>query len=429
MTELLRSYSSFISQLVKHDILDADTFKPLLKGTDLAKALSVKPGPWMKDALDVVMAWQLRNPSTTDPAEAIKAVRIYRESESELSQRLASHFLKLTIPPFFPQTKSDNAFDISQKPAPWKDPHNKFVLELLRWSIQSLDRKAIEQNWHLLVPPVLKMLDDTSVEHKARGCQYLRYLLATLKSRTNKDASIIFLERTGYHEVFASTLWPLLTYIPSLTPEAESVTVFESVYDPLRSLAELLKPEDKRCKFLDKLMREGVLAPLSHFPTPATYPDLACVIIDEIPRIASMLGIETIKHLPSLTPLLTGIMQDPFILSRRELTLATILALQSVMETCWPRIPAHRGAIALGLCVLKGRCDDESGRLPKSQRGNKEAHEWSSMENILQTLKDTAGMLDILLSQSEVSKEWVEEKKALVEADEGLEAFFQEDVW
>ena len=142
-----------------------------------------------------------------------------------------------------------------------------------------------------------------------------------------------------------------------------------------------------------------------------------------------MLGIETIKHLPSLTPLLTGIMQDPFILSRRELTLATILALQSVMETCWPRIPAHRGAIALGLCVLKGRCDDESGRLPKSQRGNKEAHEWSSMENILQTLKDTAGMLDILLSQSEVSKEWVEEKKALVEADEGLEAFFQEDVW
>ena len=142
-----------------------------------------------------------------------------------------------------------------------------------------------------------------------------------------------------------------------------------------------------------------------------------------------MLGIETIKHLPSITPLLTGIMQDPFILSRKELTLATIHALQSVMENCWPRIPAHRGAITLGLCVLKGRCDDESGRLPKGKGGDKESRQWSLMENILQTLKDTAGMLDILLSQSEVSKEWVEEKKALVEADEGLEAFFQEDVW
>jgi tRNA nucleotidyltransferase (CCA-adding enzyme) len=204
--------------------------------------------------------------------------------------------------------------------------------------------------------------------------------------------------------------------------------VFESVYDPLRSLADLLKSEDKQCKFLDKLMREGVLAPLSHFPTPATYPDLACAIIDEIPRIASILGIETVKHLPSLTPLLTGIMQDPFILSRKELTLTTILALQSVMEKCWPRIPAHRGAITLGLCVLKGRCDDESGRLPKGRGGNKEAREWSLMENILQTLKDTAGMLDTVLSQSEVSEEWVEEKKALVDADGGLEGFFEEEV-
>ena len=142
-----------------------------------------------------------------------------------------------------------------------------------------------------------------------------------------------------------------------------------------------------------------------------------------------MLGIETVKHLPSLTPLLTSIMQDPFILSRKELTLAAIHALQSVMKNCWPRIPAHRGAITLGLCVLKGRCDDESGRLPKGQGGNKEAREWGLMEEILQNLKDTAGMLDKVLSQSEVSDEWMEEKKALVDADEGLEGFFEEEVW
>ncbi|XPS76761.1 CCA tRNA nucleotidyltransferase [Ascochyta lentis] len=80
--QLLRSYSSFLSHLAKLEILDADTFKPLLKGTDLAKALSTKPGPWMKDALDVVMAWQLRNPSATDPAEAIEAVKKARESDN-----------------------------------------------------------------------------------------------------------------------------------------------------------------------------------------------------------------------------------------------------------------------------------------------------------------------------------------------------------
>ncbi|KAJ4352652.1 CCA tRNA nucleotidyltransferase, mitochondrial, partial [Ascochyta clinopodiicola] len=167
--QLLRSYSAFLSHLAKLEILDADTFKPLLKGTDLAKALSTKPGPWMKDALDVVMAWQLRNPSATDPAEAIEAVKKARESDSELPHRLASHLLKLTIPPFFPQTKPTSAFELSSKPAPWKDPHNDYVLDLLGWSIRALDRKAIEQNWHLLVPPILKMIDDSEAKDKARG--------------------------------------------------------------------------------------------------------------------------------------------------------------------------------------------------------------------------------------------------------------------
>ena len=51
------------------------------------------------------------------------------------------------------------------------------------------------------------------------------------------------------------------------------------------------------------------------------------------------------------------------------------------------------------------------------------------MEEILQNLKDTAGMLDTVLSQSEVSDEWMEEKKALVDADEGLEGFLEEEVW
>ncbi|KAF3003776.1 CCA tRNA nucleotidyltransferase, mitochondrial [Curvularia kusanoi] len=410
--QLLRSYSSFISQLAKLDILDADTFKPLLKGTDLAKAISVKPGPWMKDALDVVMAWQLRNPSATDPAEAIEAVRKARESESELPQRLAAHFLKLTIPPFFPQTKSNNTFEISQKPAPWKDPHNEFVLGLLSWSIRALDGKAVEQSWHLLVPPVLKMLDDMAAEHKSMGCQLLSQLLTALKSGNNKDTSATFLARTGYDEVFASALWPLFTYIPSLTPESESITVFQSVYEPMRSLATLSRSEDKQAKFLDKLMREGVLAPLSHFPTPATYPNLARVIIDEIPRIATLLGIETVKHLFSLIPLLTSIMQDPFILSHKDLTLATVSALQSLMQNCWPRLIAHRGAIVLGLCILKGRCDEEKDQTPKGKE-------------LIEKLKETAEMLDAVLSHSEVSAEWVAEKKALVDADASLAAFFE----
>lgn len=425
----MRSYSSFLSHLAKLEILDADTFKPLLKGTDVAKALSTKPGPWMKDAIDVVMAWQLRNPSATDPAEAIEAVKKARESDSELPQRLASHFLKLTIPPLFPQTKPASTFEISSKPAPWKDPHNEFVLGLLGWSIKALARKGIEQNWHLLVPPILKMIDDAEAESKAKGCQLLNQLFLGLMyesgnvspksiSGSSSQASAAFLARTGYHQVFASTLWPLLTYIPSLTPEPESVVIFKSIYDPLRSLALLCPTPSTRSQFLDKLVREGVLAPLAHFPTPSTYPNLAHTIIAQVSKIAALSGLETVKHLPSLIALVGSILQDPFVLTHRDLAVGTLEALEGVVQNAWPRVAAHRGAVVLGLCVLWQRCAEEGVSETRAvERQLKGAVEMQ--------LKRTAGLVDAVLIQSEEGEAWAREKRELVDADEGLADLFK----
>lgn len=79
---IISSYATFLTHLTKLEILDAYAFKPLLTGTELAKALSTRPGPWMKDALDVVMAWQLLHPDITDPSSAIKAVEAQREGSS-----------------------------------------------------------------------------------------------------------------------------------------------------------------------------------------------------------------------------------------------------------------------------------------------------------------------------------------------------------
>ncbi len=376
----------------------------------------------MKDALDVVMAWQLRNPSTTDPTEAIAAVRKARDSDSELPQRLATHFLKLTIPPLFPQPKSTNTFEVLPKDPPWKEPQNEYALGLLDWSVKSLDRRLIEQNWHLIVPPILQILDDTAVESKAIGCHHLNQLLLTLELGSDRDVSAAFLARTGYHEVFASALWPLLTYIPSLTPESESVTIFQSVCAPLCSLAVLVRPEDKRAKFVDKIMRESVLAPLSHFPTPSTYPDLACEIIRQINEITALMGIEAVKHLPSLIPLLTSIMQDPFVLSHKTLALASVQGLQCLVQVCWPRLPAHRGAITLGLCVLKGRCDLEFGREVTGKEGTED---WVMMRDLREEVKATAELVNAVLSQSEASDEWNNEKASLADVDKGLVGFFE----
>lgn len=69
----------FLDHLAELDVMDAPTLKRLLDGHDLAKALGVKPGRWTGQALDVCVAWQLRNPDETDPAGAIEEVQKKRK--------------------------------------------------------------------------------------------------------------------------------------------------------------------------------------------------------------------------------------------------------------------------------------------------------------------------------------------------------------
>ena len=61
-------------------VMDAASLKSIIDGTQLRNALGgVKPGVWMKPALDVCMEWQLRNPGVTDPEGAVDEVRKRRD--------------------------------------------------------------------------------------------------------------------------------------------------------------------------------------------------------------------------------------------------------------------------------------------------------------------------------------------------------------
>ncbi|KAH7395111.1 hypothetical protein DE146DRAFT_615462 [Phaeosphaeria sp. MPI-PUGE-AT-0046c] len=430
--EIMRTYAAFLSHLTKLEILNVDTFKPLLKGTDLAKALGVKPGPWMKDALDIVMAWQLRNPGSQDADAAIEAVRASRENQtdSELPSRLASHFLQLTIPPFFLQNKSKlNALEASRQPAPWKDPGARYVLELLEWSISALSWGEKENKWHLLVPPILRMIDDMDAEWKAKGCHMLGILLESMrlssvtpgqpKHAGNRRDPVDFLQRTGYHNVFAEALFPLFSYVPTLTPEAEAVLVFREVLPTLTSLALLLPVESSkgstRIEMLDKVVREGILAPLANFRTPWTYPELATVIVSRLQVLLGHLGIESVKHLPRVITLLSATLQEPFIVSHKALTLSTLQTLRTLMQNTWPRIPGHRGAIMMGLCLCWSRCMEDSSSL-------------DYIEEVKAELLESVEMLDAVMQAVEdasLRTLWESEKRDVVEASPACKELFE----
>jgi tRNA nucleotidyltransferase (CCA-adding enzyme) len=76
---VVREWQQFLDHLQDIDVMAAPNLKRIVDGTQLSRALGVKPGKWMAQALDVVMEWQLRNPGETDPASAIEAIRKQRD--------------------------------------------------------------------------------------------------------------------------------------------------------------------------------------------------------------------------------------------------------------------------------------------------------------------------------------------------------------
>lgn len=77
--DVLKEWQAFLDHLVEMDLMDAPSVKRITDGKQLAKALGVKPGKWMGQALEVVMAWQLRNPTVSDPEGAVEEVRKRKE--------------------------------------------------------------------------------------------------------------------------------------------------------------------------------------------------------------------------------------------------------------------------------------------------------------------------------------------------------------
>jgi hypothetical protein len=420
-----RKYTNFTTHLRDLDILDTYALKPLLDGKTLAKALSTPPGPWMKDALDVVMAWQLRNPDVKDPAEAIEEVK----KHGELTSALASHFLKLTIRPLFAKAKPDNVTEQGRKktteglPAkltsensdertvkPWKSDKDAYALELLKWVVESsLDENSTERLWPLLVPPILTLVDDWETKHKRLGTGLLHSLL--------QATSPSLLSRTGLGSVFEDALMPCLTYLPSLTPERDSVAILSTAYPALFALTRTRFPSpapppssstsspptstadpnrSARVKILDTILRKGILHAYAHGN--GQYPAITNVLFLNLASLLNELGIDSVKHLQHLLPMLSESLIQAAKTKQRDLLASTLRALQAVIFNAWPRMFEHRVEVMKGLTV---------GWLVLEEGG-------AGLDDVKELMVETVRVLHAAMGKKEV---FVDECKGLTEAD------------
>lgn len=410
-TAIERKYTTFTQHLHDLNILEAYTFKPLMDGKTLAKALNASPGPWMKDALDVVMAYQLRHPNAANAEDAVAEVeklrtnsRFYhcRSAGGELTSSLVHHFLKLTIRPLFIKAKPSSVTDTGRKNTatvlpkkvtvesmddgvnkPWKGgKEGQAALDLLRWCVKALDERMVEEVWPLVVPPLLTLMDDWEAKYKTLGAELIGELLDITPAA--------LLAKTGLGEVFEDALMPCLTYLPTITPEEESIQLLDAVYPTLLTLAKVrypttppasnsksLTPSDpsrQRVKFLDTILRKGITYGYAHCSS--NYPRIISTLFRHQVPLLNELGIESVKHLKYILPMISETLSHPLLATdaQIETLISATQALQAVILNGWPRMVVHRGEVLKGLmfCWVKVR-DVEGDEVEGLKREMREA--------------------------------------------------------
>ncbi|QDS73276.1 hypothetical protein FKW77_004941 [Venturia effusa] len=444
-TRILKQYAEFLSMIKTFGLLEAHNFKPLVTGTDLAKALKTKPGPWMKSALDVVMAWQLRNPDVTDPAEAIAQVSgsdsisqlitdeskdkhvSKKQKKGELCSALVTHFLRHTLKPLFSQAKSNPGitaagrkkigepvsrkadFTDEEVTKPWKFKE-AWALDMLLWICHSLDGEIAEREWGFLIPPILSVVDDTDVKIRARGCELLRLLMEATPSP--------LLQRTGLAPLFAESLYISTTYLPTLTSEEDAVTILDAAIPALLTLSKTAFPSPISRTADEKaytaaitshttVLRQGLLTPYKHA---GEHVQIAEILLNHLPPILDALGIETVRFLKDLVPILVAVLADPLGAKFPPLLLVSAKAMQAVVTNAWPRVGIWRFEILKGVCACWVRVLEEG--------------EGGDLEEIKEELGEVVKLVEAIVD-GEVGVEWDREVGELIEADDRLRLLFE----
>lgn len=131
-------------------------------------------------------------------------------------------------------------------------------------------------------------MENESTKTKVRG-------LKTTREFINKCPAQV-LQTTGIGSVFANVTFPLLLYLPSITPEEESITILISAYDVLIKLAQSTGDTNsiERRRLFDKILRDGVFAGYFHA---SQHTRIVQTLLQKVTAVINSLGIHTIKHL------------------------------------------------------------------------------------------------------------------------------------
>ncbi|OTB14123.1 hypothetical protein K445DRAFT_23904 [Daldinia sp. EC12] len=273
---------------------------------------------------------------------------------------------------FVEPSRYDGAVRESSETKPWKYVH-RYAVAVFEWAVQHADATLLQAHWPLFTPVLLTLIDEPGPSSlKIRALGILRTFWARCPQSLMRD--------TGLAEVFEQAVFPAVLYLPSLTPEVESLEILGAAYPVLIEMAGLSldqpwkivnartaeeqkqtqKPAQQitaaQRRLLDKIIREGIMIGYHHAKEHVRLVGLFC---ETLVCIINGMGILAVKHLKDFIPMLSEIMTDPFGTKHPPTLASGTELLQTILLNCWPRIPYYCNEIVKMLMLCWLNIEDE----------------------------------------------------------------------
>lgn len=151
-----------------------------------------------------------------------------------------------------------------------------------------VQQATLGRHWPLFLPILLSLAEDHNTAVRIKGLQIIGCFLDTCPANVILSA--------GVDNVIQDAVFPTLLFLPSTTPESESIELLYPAYQVLLRIAQLDPDLEsvRRRRFLDKLLRDGVF--VGHFHA-SEYPRIVEILMNITKDIISCLGFFSAKHL------------------------------------------------------------------------------------------------------------------------------------
>ncbi|KAI5894425.1 uncharacterized protein SCHCODRAFT_02624635 [Schizophyllum commune H4-8] len=208
------------------------------------------------------------------------------------------------------------------------------AVALVGWCARHMDREAYEDLWHLIIPPIMTLLDDYQSAYKLRGNVVVRDMLARVPAGLLKRTGVAALLQTSLNKSLGVTEG---THAPAILREASAAIL---------SLVALTTVEGSRERFdqLCALLGDGIIG------TTWTYAsrekDVMLASLQALPAVVDALGVGAARYLRVLVSQLSHVLEEDMPVKHQ---LASLEALDSVLRQCGPCVHRWRGTLLDGI--------------------------------------------------------------------------------